>query len=52
MQRRLTIGVSGAIPQAFLDALLPGKGVLRFVRGGIGNHADLPGAVANRLVIK
>ena len=28
MQRRLTIGVSGAIPPALLDALLPGKGVL------------------------
>jgi hypothetical protein len=29
-------------PRRFLNALLPGKGVLRFVCGGIGNHADLP----------
>ena len=33
--------LSGAIPPALLDALLPGKGVLRFV---LGNHADLSGA--------
>ena len=42
MQRRLTIGVFGAIPPALLDALLPGKGVLRV--GCRGNHADLSGA--------
>jgi len=32
MQRRLTIGISGAIPPALLDVLLPGKGVLRRAR--------------------
>src|ERR1700726_5326446 len=34
MQRSLTIGASGAIPPALLDALLPGKGVLRRPNAG------------------
>jgi hypothetical protein len=49
MQRSLTIGVSGAIPPALLDALLPGKGVLRRPNAGDLTALSTPAQTRLRL---
>ena len=49
MQRSLTIGVSGAIPPALLDALLPGKGVLRRPNAGDLTALSTPAQTRPRL---